>query len=58
MRSGSVYPHGRRPQGELNRDLAAVKRKIESTLELVMDRPIDTKVAGRKLMELETERSG
>jgi len=45
----------RRRQGELSRDLAAVKRKIESMLELVMDRAIDTKVAGRKLMELEAE---
>jgi hypothetical protein len=35
----------RRRQGELTRDLAAVKRKIESMLELVMDRAIDTKVA-------------
>ena len=45
----------RKRQGELSRDLAAVKRKIEAMLEVIMTGNADAKAIGRKLVELEAE---
>ena len=45
----------RKRQNELTRDLAAVKRKTDAVLEIVMAGGADAKVVGRKLVELETE---
>lgn len=45
----------RKRQNELTRDLAAVKRKIDSMLELIADRAIGTRAGGLKLMEFEAE---